>query len=157
MLSRNRALLSKHRLGSFMDRTQSAKFFSRSVKLFLSSLKLLLASLQKTRSCPALVVSCPEFDVAHPKANCKGNNGDFLSLGKQRLDPHCLLVVVTLFSPGSVSTPAPATTDQGQENWFCNSNQTREFMAGVQSAPLRALISLQKLKQTPLASLKVLS
>ena len=80
-----------------MDRTLGAKFSSRSVELFWCSFKLLLACLQKTRSCPALVVSCPEFDVAHSRANCRSNNGDFLSLGKQRLQRHYPLVIVTLF------------------------------------------------------------
>ena len=41
---------------------------------------------QKSRSCPSLVVSCPKFDIAHPKANCKGKGGDFLSLGKKRFE-----------------------------------------------------------------------
>ena len=63
------------------------------------SLKLLLASFQKTRSCPALVMSCPKFDVAHPRANCRPNNGDYLSLGSRRLQHECVLVESYLRSP----------------------------------------------------------
>ena len=43
-------------------------------------------------------MSCPEFDVAHSKANCKGNHGDFLSLGKQRLERHWLFGYCDTFS-----------------------------------------------------------
>ena len=32
------------------------------------------------------MVSCPKFDIAHPKADCKGKGGDFLALGKKRLE-----------------------------------------------------------------------
>jgi len=39
---------------------------------------------KKSRCCPSLVVSCPKFDIAHPNPNCKGKEGDFLSLGKKR-------------------------------------------------------------------------
>jgi len=39
---------------------------------------------KKSSSCPSLVVSCPKFDIAHPKANCKGKGGDFLAIGKKR-------------------------------------------------------------------------
>ena len=35
-------------------------------------------------SCPSLVVSCPTFDVAHPRENCKGKKGDYLTIGKKR-------------------------------------------------------------------------
>ena len=37
-------------------------------------------------------MSCPKFDVAHPRANCRPNNGDFLSLGSRRLQLQCPLV-----------------------------------------------------------------
>ena len=83
--SPTRALLSRHRLGRCMDRTSGVKFSSRSAELLQCSLKLLLPQLQKTRSCPSLVVSCPKFDVPHPKATCRTNHGDFISLGGQRL------------------------------------------------------------------------
>merc|ERR1719193_2737985 len=39
---------------------------------------------KRSSSCPSLVVSCPKFDIAHPKANCKGKGGDFLALGQKR-------------------------------------------------------------------------
>ena len=39
---------------------------------------------QKSKNCPSLVMSCPKFDIDHPKANCKGNGGDFLALAFPR-------------------------------------------------------------------------
>ena len=174
-------LPSRRSLVRCMGRTLGAKFSSRSVERFQRPQKLLFAQLQKTSACPSLVVSCPQFDVSHPRANCSGrpNSGDFLSLGDRRLQKqYCQfwLSWVILVCPGSVRTPARATSHHGQTNWFCGSEQPGETMATtttmtmtmnmtramvmgrVQSAPLPAPISLQDLDQTlSLATLKVLS
>ena len=79
--------------------TRCKVFFKVSWAPAQCSLKLLLASFQKTRSCPALVMSCPKFDVPHPRANCRPNNGDYLSLGSRRFQHKCLLVESYLLSP----------------------------------------------------------
>lgn len=39
---------------------------------------------KKMSSCPSLEMTCSTFDVAHPKDSCKGNRGDYLSIGKKR-------------------------------------------------------------------------
>ena len=84
-----------------------------------------LAFLQKSTSCPSLVVSCPKFYVAHPRANCRGRKGDFLSLGKQRFE--------RFFSP---STRLPPNRLMSCISRFCQNKGPMNFSSSANKLTL---------------------
>ena len=109
---------------------------------------------QKTSSCPSLMVSCPKFDVAHRKANCKGSNGDFLSLGKARFDAVLFTPSVTssyqsiMCLSGSARAMAQKILAPAQTNWESASAQTGKGRVRAQSVSLHARISLHQVNTT---------
>jgi len=67
MLAQIRLLATRLNMGRRIDATPCVKFISR-------------------RAVPVHLWWClaQRFDIAHPKANCKGKGGDFLAIGKKR-------------------------------------------------------------------------
>ena len=92
-------------------------------------------------SCPSLVVSCPTFDVAHPREDCKGKKGDFLTIGKRRFGTVFQVKTISHL-PGTVGPRVPKNSHQNQKDWRLHSNPTRKATKRVRSARLPAPISL---------------
>ena len=92
-------------------------------------------------SCPSLVVSCPTFDVAHPREDCKGKKGDFLTIGKRRFGTVFQVKTISHL-PGTVGPRVPKNSHQNPKDWQLHSNPTRKATKRVRSARLPAPISL---------------
>ena len=97
--------------------------------------------LQKMSSCPSLVVSCPTFDVAHPREDCKGKKGDFITIGKRRFGTVFQVKTISHL-PGTVGPRVPKNSHQNPKDWRLHSNPTRKATKRVRSARLPAPISL---------------